>query len=364
MMQDPFLGLPAGSVLMAAFSGGVDSSVAAHLALEAGYRVRAVSMSVLGKECFPREKVEAAADRLGIPLDILELSEEFESTVMRCAWEEYASGRTPNPCALCNVLFKFGILADFAQKHGCAGLVTGHYARILRDPDGSIHLLRGVDPRKDQSYFLFGLSPETLAFARLPLGGLEKTRVRQIASSLGLPNADAPDSQDVCFAPPDGSSIGRMLQAKFGASAVTGSFVSSEGKILGQHDGIHAYTIGQRKGTGVAMGKPAYVKWIDPRTGNVCLTTDKTEIFADGAILTDPNFLREEYAERESFECMVKIRYRSRSVPATLYPLPDGTLRLKFREAQRAVTPGQAAVFYDGDELLGGAWIQTQETIS
>ena len=342
MTQDPFLGLPAGSVLMAAFSGGVDSSVAAHLALEAGYRVRAVSMSVLGKECFPREKVEAAADRLGIPLDILELSEEFESTV----------------------LFKFGILADFAQKHGCAGLVTGHYARILRDPDGSIHLLRGVDPRKDQSYFLFGLSPETLAFARLPLGGLEKTRVRQIASSLGLPNADAPDSQDVCFAPPDGSSIGRMLQAKFGASAVTGSFVSSEGKILGQHDGIHAYTIGQRKGTGVAMGKPAYVKWIDPRTGNVCLTTDETELFADGAILTDPNFLREEYAERESFECMVKIRYRSRSVPATLYPLPDGTLRLKFREAQRAVTPGQAAVFYDGDELLGGAWIQTQETIS
>ena len=364
MTQDPFLGLPAGSVLMAAFSGGVDSSVAAHLALEAGYRVRAVSMSVLGKETFPRGKVEAAADRLGIPLDILELSEEFESAVMRRAWEEYASGRTPNPCALCNVLFKFGKLADFAKKHGCAGLVTGHYARILRDPDGSIHLLRGVDPRKDQSYFLFGLSPEMLAFARLPLGGLEKTRVREIASSLGLPNADVPDSQDVCFAPPDGSPIGRMLQAKFGAFSVTGSFVSSEGKILGQHDGIHTYTIGQRKGTGVAMGKPAYVRRIDPHSGNVYLTTDETELFTDEARLAQPNFLRREYMKRESFDCTVKIRYRSRSVPATVFPMADGTLQMKFREPQRAVTPGQAAVFYNGDELLGGAWIQTQETMS
>lgn len=361
MTQDPFSGLPAGSGLMVAFSGGVDSSVAAYLAKKAGYRVRAVSMSVLGNDRFPLEKVEAAAERLGIPLDILDLSEEFESLIMRRVWQEYASGRTPNPCVICNALFKFGKLADFARRQGCAGLVTGHYARILRGTDGSVRLLRGVDPRKDQSYFLFGLSPAMLTFARLPLGGLEKTRVRETAASLGLPNADAPDSQDVCFAPRDGSSIGEMLRAKFTEHSMEGNFVSSDGKILGRHDGIHAYTIGQRKGTGVAMGKPAYVKRIDPHSGNVYLTTDESELLTTEAVLAHPNFPHREYAERESFDCTVRIRYRSRGVPATVYPMPDGTLQLKFHEPQRAVTPGQAAVFYDGDEVLGGAWIQRKD---
>ena len=154
MNPEPFRGLPAGSELMVAFSGGVDSSVAAHLCKQAGYRVRAVTMSMLGKERFNREKVEAAAERLEIPLDILELSHDFESCVMRYAWNEYANGRTPNPCALCNPVFKFGKLTDFARQCGCAGFVTGHYARILCAPDGSPRLLRGTYAQKDQSYFL------------------------------------------------------------------------------------------------------------------------------------------------------------------------------------------------------------------
>lgn len=359
MNPEPFRGLPAGSELMVAFSGGVDSSVAAHLCKQAGYRVRAVTMSMLGKERFNREKVEAAAERLEIPLDILELSHDFESCVMRYAWNEYANGRTPNPCALCNPVFKFGKLTDFARQCGCAGFVTGHYARILCAPDGSPRLLRGTYAQKDQSYFLFGLSRRQLSYSYMPLGNLEKPQVREIARSLGLPNADAPESQDACFTPQDGSPLAEMLRMKFQEESRTGNFVSSDGRILGRHGGIHSYTIGQRKGTGVAMGKPAYVKHIDAISGNVVLTTDSSELLADSAILERPNWLRDEYAAKESFKCEVKIRYRSRSVKATVFHMDRKTLCLRFEEPQRAVTPGQAAVFYNGDEVIGGAWIQS-----
>ena len=361
MNAEPFGNLPEGSSLMVAFSGGVDSSVATHLCREAGYKVHAVFMSHLRGGPAARKKAAAAADVLGVPLDFLELADEFETEIMHPAWEEYARGRTPNPCARCNPLFKFGRLIEYAKSRDCSGFVTGHYARILHEADGSTRLLRGACTQKDQSYFLFGLSPRQLAFSYLPLGLLEKIQVREIARGLGLPNADAPESQDACFAPQDGTPLAEMLRRRFQAEPRKGDFLASDGTKLGPHNGMHAYTIGQRKGMGVALGAPAYVRKIDAASGNIVLTVDQEELFSDGAVLENPNWLRREYAEKDSFSCDVRIRYRSRNVRGTVTRTSTAELAVRFDEPQRAVTPGQAAVFYEGDEVIGGAWIQSAE---
>ncbi|MBQ9336804.1 MAG: tRNA 2-thiouridine(34) synthase MnmA [Lentisphaeria bacterium] len=357
----PFAQLPPGCRVMVAFSGGVDSSIAAHLCKQAGFEVRAVTMSLLGgTPDFSR--AEATAAKLGIPLEIIDLSKEFEQTVMRGTWEIYASGRTPNPCAVCNPRFKFGRLLDFARSRDCAALVTGHYARLVRTPDGPVRLLKGLCREKDQSYFLFGLAPDQLAHACFPLGGMEKRDVRALASELGLACADAPESQDACFAPADGGNLAEMLRCRFGAEAHCGDFVDPSGKKLGRHCGIHAYTIGQRKGTGVALGRPAYVKAIHADTCEIVLTPDPAELMSERVLLDPPNILAPEYAGRTEFPCEVKIRYRSPAVPAQVRRVPEGGCLLTFDRAQRAVTPGQAAVFYCGDELVGGAWIRSAET--
>ena len=357
---DPFSGLTSGSPVMVAFSGGVDSSVAAYLCLKAGFQVHAVTMSLLGPEHFDPSRAQQTADRLGIPLEILDLSAEFEQTVMRGTWEIYASGRTPNPCAVCNPKFKFGRLLEFARKNECSALVTGHYARLSPGPDGSLRLQKGVCREKDQSYFLFGLSHDQLEHACFPLGNMEKSQVRSIAAELRLPSAEAKESQDACFAPADGSNMAEMLRCRFGAPAQTGNFIDSHGKILGRHCGIHAYTIGQRKGTGVAMGRPAYVKSINPDNREIVLTPDSSELMSRQVRLAKPNLLLREYEERSEFPCEVKIRYRSPAVPAQVRQYPDHCL-LNFEQPQRAVTPGQAAVFYDGETLIGGAWIENAE---
>ena len=356
----PFAHLSPGSRVMVAFSGGVDSSIAAYLCRQAGFEVRAVTMSLLGgKPDFSR--AETTARQLGIPLEIIDLSPEFEQTVMRGTWEIYASGRTPNPCAVCNPRFKFGRLQEFARSRDCAALVTGHYARLVHAPDGSVRLMKGVCREKDQSYFLFGLNAEQLSFACFPLGGLEKSEVRAKAAELGLSCADAPESQDACFAPADGGNLAEMLRCRFGAEPRCGDFVDTAGKKLGRHGGIHAYTIGQRKGTGVALGRPAYVKAIRPDSCEIVLTPDSEELMSERVLLDPPNLLIGEYASRPEFSCEVKIRYRSPGVPARVRRLPDGGCLLLFERAQRAVTPGQAAVFYQGETLLGGAWIRSTE---
>lgn len=357
---DPFSRLKPGCPVMIAFSGGVDSSVAAYLCLKAGFQVHAVTMSLLGPDRFDPSRARQTADRLGIPLEILDLSAEFEQTVMRETWNIYASGRTPNPCAVCNPKFKFGRLLEFARSRDCEFLVTGHYARLCQDDGGSLLLKKGVCREKDQSYFLFGLSREQLAHACFPLGNMEKSQVRAIAAELGLPSAEAKESQDACFAPADGSNMAEMLRCRFGAPAETGCFVDADGKVLGQHCGIHAYTIGQRKGTGVALGRPAYVKSIHPQTREIVLTPDSSELMSREVRLAKPNLLIPDYEERTEFSCEVKIRYRSPAVPARVRLYPDHCL-LSFEQPQRAVTPGQAAVFYDGDILIGGAWIECAE---
>ena len=283
--SDPFSRIKPGAVVMVAFSGGVDSSVAAHLCQKAGFKVKAVTMRLLGQGAGETAKAERMAAFLGLDLEIVDLKEAFENLVLRRTWEEYSRGRTPNPCTICNPVFKFGVLADFGRSRSCEALVTGHYARLCTGSDGEILLKKAQCMEKDQSYFLFGLSREQLEYACFPLGDLQKSQVREIARSLHLPCADDRESQDACFAPSDNSNMAEMLRCRFGEKALCGNFLGTDGKILGTHNGIHAYTIGQRKGTGVAMGKPAYVKEICAENRSVILTTESDDLLSGKNLL-------------------------------------------------------------------------------
>ena len=355
---DPFGRIKPGSEVMVAFSGGVDSSVAAYLCKKAGLKVKAVTMRLLGNGPGETAKAERMAELLDLDLEIVDLQEAFEQQVLRRTWEEYACGRTPNPCTICNPVFKFGVLAGIARSRGCKALVTGHYARICSDPQGRVYLKKGLCAEKDQSYFLFGITPEQLAYACFPLGDLQKSQVREIARSLHMPCAEDKESQDACFAPQDNSNMAEMLRCRFHEEALCGHFLGTDGTILGKHNGIHAYTIGQRKGTGVAMGKPAYVKEIRAEDRSVILTTDPEDLLSGKVLLKKANILSPAPDEKKEFDCFVKIRYRSRAVPAHVV-LEEDSCIMTFATPQRAVTPGQAAVFYDGeDTLLGGSYIE------
>jgi len=362
MEYEPFYGLNKKSRLLVAFSGGIDSAVAAHLCFKADMDVLAVNMRLWGpdpeKTAQKDEQTRRVADALGIELCFLDLQEQFCEKVMRACWNEFASGRTPNPCALCNPMFKFGELLEFARQKNCAGLVTGHYARIVHNADGSAVMLRGTCRAKDQSYFLYGLSQQQLQFSYMPLGAMDKSEVRLLASELGLPNSESPESQDICFAPEDGSTPAEMLRNLFHAEAVKGSFIhASNGKTLGQHDGIHANTVGQRKGTGIALGKPAYVKGIIPERREVLITDDEQTLFEREFTVGNLNFQSETFAEKETFRSDVQIRYRSRPAPAEVRRISAESYRVIFDEPQRAITPGQSAVFYSAEQLLGGGVI-------
>ena len=354
---EPFAHLKEGADVVVAFSGGVDSSVAVHLCKEAKLKVRAVFLSLLGKENIPYEKLKRGAEKLSVPLEILEYSSLFEEKIIRYCWEEYAQARTPNPCAKCNPLFKFGILSEYAKEKGCAALVTGHYARILRNENGICGLYKGTFLPKDQSYFLFGLTQEQLAGSIFPLGNMNKEEVKTLAASLGLESAKEKESQDICFAPADSSLFGEYLRQKFHGEAITGNFVSPAGKILGKHCGLHRYTIGQRKGMGIALGVPAYVTKLCPHDGNIVVSTLEKDLFSSFATLENTVFTDEKTAEKSEFECEVKVRYRSKGVHCKVIKNGEKCYQIQFDEAERAVTPGQAAVFYDGEHLLGGGWI-------
>ncbi len=351
----------AGSRLLVAFSGGVDSSVSAHLCLKAGYRVLAVHLRFLPEDAGGTDetKVRQAAAALGegLELQFLDLRQEFREQVMHRCWDVFASGRTPNPCVLCNPVFKFGKLMEYAKDRGCIGMATGHYAKIIPQPDGTVRLQRGDDRAKDQSYFLCRLTQEQLRYACFPAGCLEKAQVREIAAGLGLPNADAKESQDACFTPKNGS-LAEMLRETFNGTSWNGCFIHAEtGKILGRHKGIHAYTIGQRKGTGVALGTPAYIQKIDSVRGNVYITADEQTLFRDH--LTAGQTVWQCPVPENPIRAMVQIRYRSPAAPATVTPAGQGRISVQFDSPLRAVTPGQAAAIYDPENknLLGGGII-------
>ncbi|MBN1772249.1 MAG: tRNA 2-thiouridine(34) synthase MnmA [Deltaproteobacteria bacterium] len=343
-----------------AMSGGVDSSLAAALLVRTGVeafgitlRLRPDGPALPGRGDTDVEAAGAAAGRLGIPHHVVDAREAFDRHVLRPAWEEYDRGRTPNPCVLCNREVKFGVLWEHARRLGAERLATGHYARIERAADGRPVLRRGRDRRKDQSYFLSGLSDEQLARIVLPLGDLTKDEARARARELGLPNADRPGSRDACFGTLDGS-FAEALRARFGGAARGGRVVDRSGAELGRHDGLHRFTVGQRQGLGIARGARAYVLALDGASGDVVIGT-WDELLCGGVEATLVRWHEPPAAWPARLEAQT--RYRQPVVAAEVTGAGGGRLDVRFGERVAGVAPGQAIVFYDGERVVGGGWI-------
>jgi len=333
-------------------SGGVDSSVAGYLLREQGYDVVGVTMKVWPQDCISRAEdkccgPQAVADARGIPHYVVDEADQFERLVIDYFSSEYQAGRTPNPCVMCNEKVKFGNLWKKAEALGCEFIATGHYAIIEHHPDRAV-LRKGLDPRKDQSYFLFSLRQTQLQRALTPLGGMSKPAIREIARSLGLRVADKADSQEICFVP--GNDYKAFLRSHLGAEEFhAGGIYDLEGNFLGEHAGIELFTIGQRKGLPGGSAQPRYVVDLDPGVAGIG-DPGRGDGRYPHAGITDPGY-------SSSREATVKIRYSHPGTRATLTPLENGRARIQLHEPQKAVTPGQAAVIYDGDIVLGGGWI-------
>jgi tRNA-specific 2-thiouridylase len=349
-----------------AMSGGVDSSVSAHLLREQGHEVIGLFMRTGAHTDSPDSRADhkkgccsaidagdarRVADRLDIPFYALDFERDFDRIIDYFA-DEYLSGRTPNPCVVCNSWLKFGRLWAYAQHLEADCIATGHYARVIPDAAGP-QLHRAVDPDKDQSYVLYGIRREVLSRLLLPIGDLRKAEVRAIARRLGLGVADKPDSVEICFVP--GGDHAELIRRRRPGLATTGAFVDTSGQVLGTHDGIERYTIGQRKGLGIATGSRRYVLKIVPGANEVVLG-DRDELLARGLRASGVNWLID--PPMTELACQVKIRYRHEPAAARLEPLPGAEAKVVFEQAQSAITPGQAVVFYDGTRVLGGGWIE------
>jgi tRNA-specific 2-thiouridylase len=330
-------------------SGGVDSSVAAWLMLQQGYRCQGATMRLFENT---EEDALSVCQRLGIPFHVLDNREIFRDTVMEDFVRCYESGLTPNPCILCNRKIKFDLFLQQARQLGCENIVTGHYARI-RYENGRYYLYKAADTAKDQSYFLYALTQEQLAHARFPLGELTKPQVRQIAEEQGFINARKSDSQDICFVP-DGDYFS-FLQRFTGKTYESGDFLDLNGKVVGSHKGAVGYTLGQRKGLGLAMGAPVYVCGKD-MTCNTVTVGPNEALFTRELVAKDWNWIAFP-ALNEPIRCKAKARSRMTEQAATVYPIENGLAKVVFDEPQRAITPGQAVVLYDGDTVLGGGTI-------
>lgn len=342
-------------------SGGVDSSVAAALLAEKGYEVIGVSLNLLScdrpieRSCCSakdREDARAVCEQLGIAHSVVDCRARFREGVIEPFIRDYLAGRTPSPCILCNELVKFPALLEEAKKSGAKFVATGHYARVTRDREGS-HLLKGSDAEKDQSYFLFGLDQTFLSKIIFPLGGMTKMQTRRIAEDKCLRTRAKPDSQEVCFVPDD-DYMG-FIEDRAGADIRgPGNFIDTRGKAVGRHKGIHSYTIGQRRGLGFGIGKRQYVVRIDAEKNDVVLGGEadlmRSEMIVDNVSWTDPR-------RSENKRATVKIRSTHEGVPCSIEIMDGGRAHVRFDEPVRAIAPGQAAVFYDGDEVLGGGWI-------
>lgn len=349
---------------LVAMSGGVDSSVAAALMLEAGHEVIGVTLKqwVAPDGSLPTagcctvadaEDARKVAARLGIPHYVLDHSAEFTAEVVDRFVAGYAAGLTPNPCIECNRRVRFGALLGRVEPLGCDVLVTGHYARI-GTRRGRRALLQGADPTKDQSYVLHMLSAADLARVRFPVGELTKAEVRDHAARLGLGTAAKPDSQDLCFVSGD---YRAFLRSRLPEISRPGAVVDAAGSVVGHHDGIAGFTVGQRRGLGIATGQPRYVVAVDPATATVRVGR-RSDLAVAACTVAGVSFVNEAVAAGEPVA--VKVRYRSRPVPGRLFPVA-GVWRVVFEAAQEAVAPGQAAVFYRDDEVLGGGTITATE---
>ena len=339
-----------------AMSGGIDSSVAAALLKQQGHEIFGITMNLcsrIEKNAGVHEDAAAVALHLGIPHHGANLAHEFHELIIEDFISEYIDGKTPNPCARCNRFIKFGLLLNEALKLGADFLATGHYARITVDQDGGRHLRIALDTRKDQSYFLYALPSQNLEYVMFPLGDIEsKDETRRLARKFGLPTSEKKDSQEICFIPDDDyvSYLERYAQLKM----VRGDIIHLNGTILGKHNGAHRYTVGQRKGLGVAWTEPLYVVHIDAEK-NVVVVGEAPFLYSDGLIGSDLNWLVAPPPRHASLTC--KIRYRHQPVPCRITILEEERFSVQFDKPVRAITPGQSVVFYDRDEVLGGGII-------
>ena len=343
-----------------AMSGGVDSSVALWLMLQQGFRCEGAYMQMCSKALLGQEPnndaqdAAAIAQRLQVPFSKLDGTQAFTQEVAEAFIAAYEAGLTPNPCIQCNKTIKFGLLLNKALEMGCDTLVTGHYARICQDPDTGRYLLKKAkDENKDQSYFLSCLNQQQLSHVHLPLGELTKEDVRNIAQAQGFINARKRDSQDICFIP-DGDHIAFMERYR-NAPYPQGNYLDLDGNIVGKHNGAAGYTIGQRKGLGIALGAPVYV-CAKNMTDNTVTLGPNEALFKTTLRATDWNWFPFP-ALTEPIRALAKVRYRHIPQPATVYPEENGCARVVFDEPQRAITTGQAVVLYDGDTVIGGGTI-------
>jgi len=348
-------------------SGGVDSSVAAYLLKRQGHEVIGLFMrtGVHGADdgvrshkkgcCSAVDAGDArrVADRLDIPFYALDFEEDFNRIIDYFA-DEYLAGRTPNPCVVCNNWLKFGKLWSYGRQLQADFIATGHYARVVHGAEVELH--RAADPDKDQSYVLYGIRRAILPQLLFPIGDFHKEDVRALAREAGLGVADKPDSVEICFVP--GGDHAAVIRERRPGLATAGRVVDSDGRFLGEHDGIERFTIGQRKGLGIAGSEPRYVLRIVPSDNEVVLGR-RDQLLASGLTASRMNWLMQ--PPTEPLPCQAKIRYRHTAAPATVTALPGDNVRVEFAEPQSAITPGQAVVFYDGSRVLGGGWIEEAE---
>ncbi len=350
---------------IAAISGGVDSSVASAIYKELGYDIIGATLRLKScdtqtekrKSCCSIDddlQARRVCDLIGIPHYFIDGKEEFDTKVLQYAWEKYNNGFTPNPCIMCNVNLKWGTLLNYALQVGADGIITGHYANIVKK-DNIALLERGNDTLKDQSYFLAFLTQEQLQKTHFPLGKMTKVKVREYASKLNLPNKEKEESQDACFGFA-GEPFSETLRKRYNTSPKIGHFINQEGKTVGTHKGIHLYTIGQRKGMGIALGKPAYVSKIDIKENIVYVTTDQEDLMTKTLQANNINWQNPLFKNKKEFECQVQIRYCHKPVNAKI-TVKENYIFAEFANPQRAVTPGQAIVMYDENFVIGGGWI-------
>jgi tRNA-specific 2-thiouridylase len=346
-------------------SGGVDSSAAAALLLEQGYDVVGITLKLWPQDCVNRAEdkccgpqavtdARAVSHKLNIPYYLVDEAAEFQQQVIQYFADEYRAGRTPNPCVMCNEKLKFGTLISRARKLGADLVATGHFARTEKcGTSGRTLLKRGRDPRKDQSYFLFSLRQEQLAQVIFPLGQMTKTDTREVARECQLKTADKEESMEICFVPD--RDYGKFLQQAKLVTKHTGDIVDTHGRVLGKHDGIEFYTIGQRKGLGISAPKPLYVIDLDVANNRV-IVGDESQLDRDSFAVERCNWIPFENPP-ETIRALVKIRYNHPGTMATITPEANGRARIQLDEPQRAITAGQASVFYQDDLVLGGGWI-------